>query len=402
MKEIGLSKEWMKSSIRLVLLILFCVIIQRSHAQKVWFKDYSPTNNHLHIETNQFTAFTIRVIKPFAQGIRVQGINADIVWDEHVINEDYSQTILYVKTDSVLELINCKGVQLQVIFQHVPEVPSKNSKVDRRNMCSQPVMVHPSQWRQGLADPAPNPLGTQLRHCIVHHSAGGNGNTNYTTLVRNYYVQHTQVNGWDDIGYNFLIAFDGTVFIGRDKQNLNGPQYNVKGAHFCGKNDGTAGIGLIGNFNDIKPSDTMLNSLKKVIAWIFFQEERSALDSTQHPSPTDPYLDHIAGHRQGCATACPGDSVFMTLDSIRAQIEVLRKECIRLVGVKKKQPSTLKFIVTAGQLFIPKEQNWQLYNLVGERVAFSGYPKSYDTRLNLKTGIYVLRYDGGSKKLLIP
>lgn len=403
MRKLRPRNDLIKSSMRLVLFTFFSFIIQTSNAQKVWVKDYNPTQAQLHITTDQFTAFTIRIEKPFTNSLGVLGIQADIAWDEHVINEDYRQSILYVKEDSVLDLLNCKGIKLQVIFQNVPEMPSvKSTQALRRNTCSQPVMVHPETWRQGLDAPAPNPQSTQLRHCIVHHSAGGNGNTNYTSLVRNYYVQHTEVNGWDDIGYNFLVAFDGTVFIGRDKQTLMVPQYNVQGAHFCAKNAGTAGICMIGNYNDIKPSDTMMHSLKSVMAWIFFQEERSAMDSTQHPSPTDQYLDHIAGHRQGCATACPGDSVFMTLDSVRIQTEVMRKECIQFVGIPKIHVTAFNYIVKDGQIIVTTEQHWELYNLLGERIAFSSYPKSKDTRVNLKTGFYILKYEGGSAKLLIP
>ena len=89
----------------------------------------------------------------------------------------------------------------------------------------------------------------------MHHSAGSTFDTNYTAVVRSYYLLHTEVNGWDDIGYNYLIARDGSIFAGRDPQNRTGvAQDNVHGAHFCGKNDYTMGICVIGDFTSQAPA----------------------------------------------------------------------------------------------------------------------------------------------------
>lgn len=386
----------------LVCLVL-CFGLQSVQAQQVWKNQYYSAEDNLLIKTKPFSAFTIRVKKTVTIPFTIQGQNPTIEWDEHVNNSTYRQSILYFKQDSVLKLSKCKGLTVQIVFQLVPSISSSsNDKIERRNLCNQPEMIPPSFWRQGLTPPAPNPQSNVFRHCIVHHSAGGNGNTNYTDLVRNYYVQHTQVNGWDDIGYNFLVAHNGTIYIGRDKQSLQEPYYNVKGAHFCGKNAGTAGVCLIGNYNDTAPSDTMLGSLVKVMSWMFFEATRNALDSTPHPSPTDANLDHIAGHRQGCATACPGDSVYRLLDSIRLHTEVKRQECNQFAHVDRTQSAPLTFVVRSGSVTFSEIDDWTLYSLLGERLAFSNPHHPQERTLYLQPGIYLIVHKTGATKIIIP
>jgi len=73
---------------------------------------------------------------------------------------------------------------------------------------------------------------------IVHHSATENGNVE---IFRRF---HTETNGWDDIGYHFVITNgnggpDGEIQKGRDLQK--------QGAHAKEKNYNSIGICLVGN-----------------------------------------------------------------------------------------------------------------------------------------------------------
>lgn len=47
-------------------------------------------------------------------------------------------------------------------------------------------------------------------------------------------------NGWDDIGYNFLVGDDGNIYEGRG--------WGIKGAHSPKYNANSLGICFIGNF----------------------------------------------------------------------------------------------------------------------------------------------------------
>lgn len=179
-------------------------------------------------------------------------------------------------------------------------------------------IIPQSVWRAGLADPKPNPVSTPTRHAIVHHSAGSTFDTNYTAVVRSYYLLHTEVNGWDDIGYNYLIARDGSIFAGRDPQNRTGVvQDNVRGAHFCGKNEYTMGICVIGDFTSQGPAAAAFSSLCDLLAWKFEKDALDPFGSQRHPTPGDDPLMHIAGHRDGCNTACPGNLLYSELFKLR-------------------------------------------------------------------------------------
>jgi hypothetical protein len=132
-------------------------------------------------------------------------------------------------------------------------------------------------------------------------------------VVRNIYLWHTQTNGWSDIGYNYLIAQDGTIFKGRDPGE--GEQDSVRGAHFCGKNTGTMGISLLGTYTDVAPTDTTVASLLKLMAWKVNKDELDPLAFKPHAA--NPVLGVIAGHRDGCATECPGDKVYEKIPTYR-------------------------------------------------------------------------------------
>ena len=60
-------------------------------------------------------------------------------------------------------------------------------------------------------------LRARLRLAVVHHTAGTNTYTpaQAAAIVRGIEVYHVQGNGWNDIGYNFLVDRFGTVYEGR-------------------------------------------------------------------------------------------------------------------------------------------------------------------------------------------
>ena len=156
----------------------------------------------------------------------------------------------------------------------------------------------------------------QPTNMVVHHSATSNEISDYTSAVRNIYLYHTEVNGWSDIGYNYLVAPNGVIYEGRDPAGHD--QDVVTGAHFCHNNTGTMGICLLGTFNETMPTDSALNSLKNLLVWKLAKDSLNPV--AYHAHPLNPKLPTIAGHRDGCATLCPGDSLYKYLQSIREQV----------------------------------------------------------------------------------
>lgn len=191
------------------------------------------------------------------------------------------------------------------------------------NDCDEsPDVILQSEWRSGLDAPDYNRSFHDVSHIIVHHSAGSNSASNFTQVVRDIYLYHTQVNGWSDIGYNYLIAQDGTIYAGRDPGS--GQQNLVRGAHFCGANTGTMGICLLGNFETAEPSAASIQSLTSMLTYQSSLLALNPLEESQHSTGN---LGHVAGHRDGCATLCPGENVYTQLTQIRADVFAAQVQC---------------------------------------------------------------------------
>lgn len=198
--------------------------------------------------------------------------------------------------------------------------------------CEEPQAIPQSVWRAGLPEPDYSRSFNEVGHLIVHHSATGNHLSNYTNVVRNIYLYHTEVNGWSDIGYNYLIAQDGSLFAGRDPGN--GEQDNVRGAHFCGQNGGTMGVCLLGDYTKVEPAAAALQSLEHLLSWKSKKEEIEPLAAHAHPANSS--LPVIAGHQDGCATACPGPYVYDQLPELRLAVQQRLLACEE--GIETPQP----------------------------------------------------------------
>ena len=90
-----------------------------------------------------------------------------------------------------------------------------------------------ARTRRSAARPA---FAQSLQFAVVHHTAGANGYTaaQSAAIVRAIQIYHVKGNGWNDIGYNFLVDKYGQVFEGR----YGGVERNVIGAHAEGFNTG--------------------------------------------------------------------------------------------------------------------------------------------------------------------
>lgn len=202
---------------------------------------------------------------------------------------------------------------------------NSNKRIGRNtsNDCFiEPESISQSTWRAGLNAPNFNRSFTTVSHLIIHHSAGSNTNTNYERVVRDIYLYHTEVNGWSDIGYNYLIAQDGTIFKGRDPDA--GDQDNVRGAHFCGKNSSTMGVCLLGNYTTFPATDESITSLMNILSWKLDKNGLNAFESFSHNNSN---LGSIAGHRDGCATECPGSTVYNQIEQFKQSINTQIKTC---------------------------------------------------------------------------
>lgn len=206
----------------------------------------------------------------------------------------------------------------EIFFIQVNEKGRKLPQPHLRSSCQKPQMLDRSEWCEGNCPPDPDPVPTHQEFMIVHHSASSNTSSNWAAVVESFYNYHTQGNGWDDIGYNWLVDPNGVIYIGRGDE--------VKGAHFCAQNSGTAGICVIGTYTDVYPTDEAMTSLKKLLGWKMDKENLDPLASAYHPS-SGKTIPRITGHRIACSTECPGDKLFSLLQTFPVQVKNYIDKC---------------------------------------------------------------------------
>ncbi|MEO1258781.1 MAG: N-acetylmuramoyl-L-alanine amidase [Bacteroidota bacterium] len=186
--------------------------------------------------------------------------------------------------------------------------------------CPQPDFLDRLGWcPDGSCPEDATPAPTTVTHLIVHHSAGSNTSSDWSATVRSIYDFHVFVNEWDDVGYNWLIDPNGVIYQGRGD--------NVRGAHFCGTNGGTMGVCMLGTYTTVVPTDGAYTALENLLAWKSCDVNVEPDGSAFHAS-SGLDLMHISGHRDGCATECPGNALYPTLPSIRDNVlQKLNTEC---------------------------------------------------------------------------
>ena len=99
----------------------------------------------------------------------------------------------------------------------------------------------------------------------MHHTAGTNAYSpsQSAAIVRGIEIYHVKGNGWNDIGYNFLVDKYGQVFEGR----YGGADKNVIGAHAEGFNTGSFGVAVLGTYTSSAPPAAAQTALANLIAW---------------------------------------------------------------------------------------------------------------------------------------
>jgi hypothetical protein len=165
----------------------------------------------------------------------------------------------------------------------------------------------------------PTPVPTSVTHLIVHHSAGPNSSSDWAAVVRSIWDYHVNSNGWDDIGYNWLIDPNGVLYEGRGNDLL--------GAHFCGTNGATMGVCMMGTYTSVPPSNASLQTLTQLLGWKACDRDIDPEDFSFH-NGSGLNLFNISGHRDGCATACPGDSLYARLPVLRTDVRDYIDSCV--------------------------------------------------------------------------
>jgi N-acetylmuramoyl-L-alanine amidase/Secretion system C-terminal sorting domain len=191
--------------------------------------------------------------------------------------------------------------------------------------CPIPTYITRTQWNCPQGQGQVSGVGTSaaVTHLIVHHSDGPNTSTNWNATVLSIWNYHVGTNGWSDIGYNWLITPDGTLYEGRGSNSLDD---NVTGAHFCGTNGSTMGVCMVGTYTSADITAAARATLNKVLAWKCCKANIPPIGTALHSS-SGLTLNRISGHRDGCATDCPGNTFYATLPQLRTDVDNTINSC---------------------------------------------------------------------------
>jgi hypothetical protein len=370
---------------------------------------FDSTYKNTKLDGLKYTSLKIEVQKPFENPILIAfkntngSLNSLSTYFSENADEGFDGTFscpLQIfdtpQTELNINWGDFKGfVKIELFHAPKLELVSANKNFKTSDRCSKPQMISYSEWRSGLPDPKPPREATEVEHLVVHHSAGSNTDTNYLNTIRNIYLFHTQSNGWDDIGYNFLVAPNGVVFNGRDPKGVADDD-NILGAHFCGKNQNTMGVCMLGDFMKVRPTEKAIFSLKYLLAWKLKKDGISAFGQTKHPQNTGSLLNNLCGHRDGCNTDCPGDSLHALLPSIKAEAARIADSCglvLATKNIKQKEKTIIFPNPTSGELTINSNSRLlipliEIYDLTGNQVYKSSFVSGKTFYLTLKSGFY--------------
>jgi hypothetical protein len=163
-----------------------------------------------------------------------------------------------------------------------------------------------------------------LQMAFIHHTASGNSYSASQSagIVRSIYAFHVQGNGWNDIGYNFLVDKYGQIFEGR----YGGMTRSLVGAHTLAFNAHSFGVAVIGTFNAAAPPAAAMSGLRQIVAWRLDRAYVDPASTTVMTSNGNPRyeagvrvrLHVISGHRDVYDTDCPGNAFYAQLPSLRS------------------------------------------------------------------------------------
>jgi N-acetylmuramoyl-L-alanine amidase len=191
----------------------------------------------------------------------------------------------------------------------------------------QPPIIARRAWAQGVAHPRLAPGYGAVRMGFVHHTQNPNGYApgEVPAMLRAIYAFHRYVNGWNDIGYNFVVDLYGRIFEAR----AGGIDEPVVGAHAGGYNLASTGVAVLGSFMSAPISPAAAGALQRLLAWklalhgvpaegsVTVRVNPAGARYSRFPANARVPLPRIAGHRDGDSTDCPGNTLYGELAGIR-------------------------------------------------------------------------------------
>jgi N-acetylmuramoyl-L-alanine amidase len=203
----------------------------------------------------------------------------------------------------------------------------------------QPPIIARAAWARASAPPKVAPAYGDVRLAFVHHTENPNGYSarEVPAMLRAIFAFHRYVNGWDDIGYNFVIDAFGRTFEAR----AGGIDEPVCGAHAGGYNLVSTGVAVLGSFMATPISPAAKRALQRLLAWklslhgvpshgrVTVRVNPAGASYSRFPANALVPLPRIAGHRDADSTDCPGDVLYGELGGVRRAVDALAPDPVR-------------------------------------------------------------------------
>jgi len=214
--------------------------------------------------------------------------------------------------------------RVRAYFVHSPR---ERGPLKHAELAGAPPIVTRAGWgaNESIRRGAPY-YADGIHLAIVHHTAGSSSYTKAqsASIVRAIELYHVQGNGWNDIGYNFLVDKYGQIFEGR----YGGITRPVIGAHAQGFNTGSVGISVIGDYSSGSITPAARAALASLISWRLDLAHVDPLSSVVRISSGNPRyaagqaltLRAISAHRDVYPTSCPGQSLYAQLPALRGDV----------------------------------------------------------------------------------
>jgi hypothetical protein len=226
---------------------------------------------------------------------------------------------------------------------------------------SPPLIVSRAEWGADSVPPREPPLYGEVQIAFVHHTVTANdyGPEDSAAIVLGIARYHRNSNGWNDIGYNFLVDKYGQVFEGR----AGGIDQAVVGAQAQGYNSVSTGIACLGDFTAIAQTPEAMGVLARLIAWklavhtVPTEGQVTVVSAggptNRYPSGTPVTFERISGHRDGNNTSCPGDVLYTQLAQLRTAAAQFAGPAVGLSLYAPREIRGVKSTVVSGYLRFP-------------------------------------------------
>jgi hypothetical protein len=255
----------------------------------------------------------------------------------------------------------------------------------------------------------------QVQRILIHDTgmaALNNDSLDPRNTIRSIFTTHAKINGWGDIGYNYIIDRQGRVYEGRMGGN------GIRGSHLyvnrTGDNFNYHGIGivLLGRYGNgyAKVPVAQEESLTKLVGWLSSVnsiEPNEIFTSKVWNYHAGGYKDDFTGYRvldHGNVEAGNGDTNMLDMNRLRTRASSLKQEYDKLVyrdeyGTLYRIWKGVREIFLSGSNNLFANISWSVLNIFP--VGYNKRAFLDDTLIRSRTGVAYLQ-EGKKRPIIRP